>query len=201
MSTWLMIGSSPSVLQTLPQFDDFAGTVITCNAGIKLWPDPHYFAAIDQLATLQWHDLALAAQKRGTKLITLKRGTRATKDRKIGHYDIHIQEGRGVEPTQSSWGCFRYTGPLCVEFACRYGAEAIHLIGMDGYRSGNDYFDPETERRHIKAPESSHNINHLQPRLQNLTSTWPDVQFIQHGNPCYTVSAPNWEIREPAWSQ
>jgi len=197
MTTWLMIGSSPSVLQTLPQFADFDGMTITCNSGICLWPVPDVYFAIDQFASVMWHDEAANAQRMGTKLVSVLRGPKAAKQRKIEHYDLFLDLAHKTNPSRTDYGEFRYSGPLCVEHACHNGAEVIHLIGMDGYRHGNDYWDADKAlgRRNLPNMKSTHTEAHIQPRMQQLADVWHDVQFIQHGDPCYVVNADNWEVR------
>ncbi len=191
-----MVGSSPSVLHTLP---NVARTVaekvtITCNSGIKLVPTPDYYFAVDQIASQAYYYRALAAQERGTVLCTLERGDKARKERKIDHYDVHIPEGRG-EPTRDSYGAFRYTGPLCVEFACRNGASVVHLVGFDGYRHNTDYFDPQQDRKIGRAMSMADSTReYIQPRMERLAAVYNDVWFVQYGEPAFSVSQPNWIV-------
>lgn len=196
---WLMVGSSPSVLDTLPNVHRQVPkkTVITCNSGIKLVPTPDYYFAVDEISTKGNYYRALAAQEQGTILGTLHRSScKARKDRHIEHYDLHIREGHG-EPTREQYGAFRYTGPLCVEFACRNGAKVVHLVGFDGYRHATDYFDPKTDRklesrRALSMADSTH--EYIQPRLQRLAAVFHDVWFVQYGTPCFQISTPNWIV-------
>ncbi len=194
MSEWLMIGSSPSVLQTLPKFSDFDGTVITCNSGIKLWPNPDYYVCVDMFASHSYHNKAKAAQDQGTKLVTLKRSPSAMKERRIEHYDIFLELSDKPESSRGRFGSFRYTGPLCVEFACHNGAKTIHLVGFDGYRHSTDYFDPDLPRRIPKDMMQTHTLDHIQPKMNDLANVWNDVQFIQYGDPCFTVGEDNWRV-------
>lgn len=190
-----MIGSSPSVLDTLPNVLKSLPdpVVITCNSGIKLYKRPEYYLAVDQFASHLYHDLALDAQNHGTTLVTLDRGEKARRDRKIEHFDTHLTLGEGA-CTRDQYGSFRYSGPLCVEFACHHGARSVHLVGFDGYTKPNDYFDPETPRRKQNNPTSTNTQDHLIPRLTELAAVWHDVWFIQYGTPCFEIIAPNWIV-------
>ncbi len=193
-----MIGSSPTVLETMRGVIHSVGEdtpIITCNSGIKLWEVPHFYAAVDTVSTHTFHDEAILAQQAGTQLITLLRGEKAQRDRKIEHFDIHLELGNG-DPSRSEYGAFRYTGPLCVEFACHHGAKRIHLVGFDGYRHETDYFDGSATHRKtgraMSVADSTQEV--LRPRMQQLAEVWHDVEFIQYGEPCFTIDCPNWAV-------
>ena len=196
MSRWLVIGSSPSVLETLPRVDAAlpSKVVITCNSGIKLWPTPSVYFLVDQLATLKFEQEARIAQQHGTILATLLRGQKAQQERHIEHFDEHLILSND-KPTRTQFGAYRYTGPLCIEYACHREATEVHLVGMDGYRFTGDYFDPDSDRKHTgKCQYEKGTVEVLEPRIRELVQVWHDVEFHLYGDPCYSVSAPNWHV-------
>ena len=207
---WLMVGSSPSVTSTLPAVTDRIGwrtvaahgdvwtelvdtTVITCNSGIKLCC-PDVFLCVDMNSGHWYGELAKAAQERGTRLVTLQRDARALRERNVDWYDEFLVLGNG--PSRTQYGPFRYSGPLCVEYACMHGAKEVHLVGFDGYRKQDDYFDAnDIPRGKLVNCFQTHTVDNLQPAMREIARVWHDVRFIQHGDPVFEVGADNWEVR------
>ena len=197
---WLVIGSSPSVVYTLPRvvesFAEKPFKVITCNSGISLWPVPDFYVAVDEKASVWRAPFAKHAQQHGTKLITLDRCPQSLKDRDVDWYDEFVTNGKG-KPTRTAYGAFAYSGPLCVEYACHHGAKQIHLVGMDGYRKGidDDHFDAgEVPRTKSADAWAKCTLEHIQPRMQDLAAVWSEIKFIQYGDPCYEVLADNYLV-------
>ena len=64
---WLMIGSSPTVVDTLPRVLAAVSDVkiITCNSGWKLWPTPDVYLVVDQIACANYVEAAKAVQSAG----------------------------------------------------------------------------------------------------------------------------------------
>ena len=191
---WLMVGSSPSVLDTLPQvmLDLDNPTIITCNSGIKLC-EPHHYVCVDQYASHYYVSYAKEAQKRGCNLITLKRVPEALKARNVAFYDEFLEvQGHGV-PSRSQYGEFVYSGPLTLEYACHNGATDVHIVGCDGYRWNGDYFDPQTTRTERDVRELTKRTAML---FGEIAHAWHDVKFVQYGNPVFDILQPNWEVRK-----
>lgn len=179
-------------------------TTVTCNSGIKLLPRPNYYFAIDQNAGHVHKDAAREAQQNGTTLVTLHRDCRAMRDRAVDWYDVHLTIPEQGDPTRENFGAFRYSGPLCIQFACLEGAQTVYLVGMDGYRVGRNhqydgcYFDYEwrTKPRPYRWPvEVTRDV--ILPAYTHLVRLWHDVQFVLVGDPCYKIEAPNWRVVHP----
>lgn len=200
MITWLHVGTSPTVTETLPYVRNHhvINRTITCNAGLHLVPVPDVYVAVDRVATTD-HDLytlARNAQVQGTRLVTLDRDPQALKTRQVEHFDEFLTLQGHKPATRERWGQFRFSGPLCVEYAIRQGATHIIMVGCDGYKGGTaDYFDG---RKCFQAHQNvfqTKTMQVLKPQFQHLAHTWPEVQFIQYGKPCFSVSSPNWQVR------
>lgn len=191
---WLMVGTSPTVVDTLPQVRErytFDRT-ITCNGGIGLLR-PDVYVLVDYVAGLKWHEEARAAQQLGTRLVTLKRKLSVMKDRKVDHFDEFLELPNGP-PTLTKWGEFRYSGPLCMEYAVRNGATEVIVVGCDGYRTNSpaDYYDGQDvghRRPAMAGPQRTHEV--LREGFQQIANVWPDVVVKQYGSPNYTIDG--WE--------
>lgn len=183
---------------------DNSFTTVTCNSGIKLIPVPDFYFAIDQNAGHVHKDAARHAQSLGSTLITLHRDCRAMRDRCVDWYDVHLRIPDQGEPTREEFGAFRYSGPLCIQFACLQGAKTVYLVGCDGYRMGKDhqydgcYFDYEW-RTKPRARTWPIEVNRevLIPGYSHLAKIWHDVEFVLVGNPVYRIEAPNWRVVDP----
>jgi hypothetical protein len=193
---WLHIGTSPSVLEYLPRarLENRIDRTITCNAGIKLDPRPDYYACVDFPSQRMFNEHARAAQKGGTHLITLKRTAEALRKRDCDWFDEFVDMPNGP-PTREKWGEFRYTGPMCMEYAIRHGASSLILVGCDGYTGKNDYFDGWTDGK--QEPVGIYErmtVEVLQPAIQRLVSLWPEVQWLVYGRPVYAIRGDNWRV-------
>lgn len=193
---WLMVGTAPSVMRTLPSFSAFEGMRITCNGGIELVPDPDVYLLVDMVASKTFRENAIRAREQGATLVTLHRDSEAALvDRKVHDFDEFLRCDSQGEPTKAKYGRFRYSGPLCLEYACHHGASEIHLIGFDGYRTLGDYYKPQPG---TKSKSATHGVERtrdvLQPACQAIARAWHDVQFIQYGEPIFSVDSGNWEV-------
>ena len=194
---WLFVGSSPSVIEWLPQVLPMADVIITTNSGIKLVPTPDYYVCIDQFACVNYHDIALDAQAAGTKLITLNRSEPARKQRQIEHFDEFIDLPPIADCTREQYGRFQYSGPLCIQYACLHGAKVVHMVGTDGYKVANDYFDAhDIPQRKCQSEQTLRNINNnaIAPTMRQIAAAWHDVEFMQYGDPIYQVGYTNWKV-------
>lgn len=198
MSDWLVIGSAPTVVKAFGELPLLHYTTITCNNGIRLVPFPDYYLIYDQDHAVAFEGAARLAQANGTHLVTIHRSNKeALRRQKLDFYDEYIQVDHGPhEPTREQWGRPAWSGQMCVEYACRNGATSIHLVGMDGYRKGNDYFDAATYRKPLNNDAFPVEMNEvkIRPRMQSLTDAFPEIQFVQYGDPVYDVDRENWEV-------
>jgi hypothetical protein len=195
---WLMVGTSPSVEDTLPKFDDFAGRIITTNGGIRLCR-PDVFVGVDGQATRIYIDEIRAAAAAGTRLVTLHRDSEAAlKTRGVEWYDEFLRCSKTEGPRVGGYGRFRFSGPLCLEYACNNGAETIHLVGFDGYRWQGDYTSKIGRLSVIQEGSKRHGVqktaNVLKPACDEIANAWSGVQFVQYGKPTFSVAAKNWSV-------
>lgn len=195
MTTWLFIGSSPSAPAglALARRTHVIDRTITCNAGILLEPTPDVYLCIDHVACRRYADHAMAAASRGTHTVTLARDERALRERRLDQYAERLTLPGHGEPTRETWGSFRYSGPLCMEYALRHGASRLILVGCDGYRHGDahDYFDGEY-RRPINPRTATGEV--VVPRTRRLCQLWPETQWTVYGSLAYAINEPNWHV-------
>ena len=197
LTTWILVGSGPSVVNTLPAVWPQCRPcgVITGNAGIKLVPLPDVYVCCDMVATRRYADAARVAQHNGAHLVTLKRKQVALIERDCEWYDEFLELGRGPA-TRETWGEFRYTGPLMAEYCCRrLGARDIVLVGCDGYQDGQDeYFDQPDRPAHkvLSSTPEQRTRETLKPGFESVARAFPEVAFHHVGPASWTVDAPNW---------
>ena len=194
MQTWIVIGSSPRVIEAYAiarQRWPNART-ITTNKGLSVEPDPDYYFLFDLEGCQLWSREARQAAQRGkTKTVTLKRDPDALKALTVDDFDIFVEEGPPYEP-------FQISGLWCLEFAIRYGsASHVVMVGMDGYSptvGPSDYFDGSQRPPDDMARGRNHLINIVIPRTNTLVRKYPEVQFLCVGRPHYQIDQPNWRI-------
>lgn len=185
---WLMVGSSPSVIDVLPKVRESLTnpTIITCNSGIKI-VHPRHYVCVEQTAVNHYANAAQVAKSCGVNLITLNRSH--LRSRNVHWYTEFIENQPGP-PTREKYGEFRRSGGLTLEYACRNGAKEIHLVGVDGHRNENDYFDGEILRRITKDSEN----DVLTELYTQIATVFDDIQFFHHGDPVLDIQANNWEV-------
>lgn len=195
---WLLVGTGPSVTETLPGLDltAFDG-IATCNAGIAIVPVPTVYMACDRHASRSWHDEAMHAQRHGTHLVTLQRDAASRVDRMTENYDEYLTLGE--RPTRTEYGPFRYSGPLLLEYILRR-ATSVAIVGVDGYQSGDerDYWQPQSIVRKPAASAARRTIIMGKAFMERAT-LWPDVPIVQYGFPRFGVTAANWRIECQLW--
>jgi len=184
-----MIGSSPLAVEAVERVkaDNDVDKVITCNRGIVIDPTPDYYFLTDGKASRLFNAHARNAQMAGTVCVTLKRCEAALRNRGLDWFDEIVREDDGYEP-------FKMSGIWCLEYAARHGATTIFLAGMDGY-SGDlsvpDYF-VSTWGHVTRQTDWTHEI--IKPRCDVLAAKYPDIAWIQYGQPRYSVRAANWTV-------
>lgn len=196
---WLLIGTAPSVLDTLPRVraEWQIDRTITTNRGILIEPNPDVYVLIDHTACRNHRNDSIRAKWQGTHLVTMARGEQAIKDRGLDHFHEFITEGDKL--TRSTWGPFRYSGQFCLAYACKNGANTVIMVGCDGYRPDDtpDYFDgymPEKRKVLTRDYLYQHQtVQVMQPAFTEVARVYSDVRFVRYGDPCFSVSAGNWE--------
>jgi len=195
--TWIVLGCSPLAREAYATARrDFPGApVITCNRGLQVEPDPDFFFLSDQVACKLFAEGGKLASKRGkTKRITLRRDPQAMKMRTVDDFEIVYREGYPFEPFQTS-------GIWCVEYAIRVGlARRVVLCGMDGYRPGcpgQDYFPGAYHYEPNDGLQKDLTKTVVEPLTNRIAAKYPEIEFIQVGEPCYQVNSPNWHVVPP----
>lgn len=169
------------------------GIVVTCNRGLRIEPQPDFYFLSDCKACQLWSRDGHQAAKGGrTKCVTLRRDPQAMKMRTVDDFDIVVREGHPFEP-------FQLSGLWCVEFAIRVlYADIVVLCGMDGYRPDRgvtDYFAGADTLGASPDLGKNHTAKIVVPLTDKLASKYPDVLFLQIGEPCFTVNRPNWKVQ------
>lgn len=195
MSTWLFIGSSATAPEALRLARErhAIDCTITCNAGLALVPVPTVYVCVDHVASRRYYEQARYAAANGTHTVTIRRDERALRERQLDQYAERLTLPGHGEPTRETWGSFRYSGPLCMEYALRHGATRLVLVGCDGYRHGDahDYFDGKY-RRPINPRTATGEV--LVPRTRLLCRLWPETQWTVYGSLAYAINEPNWHV-------
>lgn len=197
MITWIVLGSSPAARDAYAharRLGDGA-SVITCNRGLEIEPDPDFFFLSDTTACRLWSAAGKAAAKRGkTKTVTLRRCAQEMKMRTVDDFDLVVRAGHPFEP-------FQLSGLWCAEFAIRFGrAERVLLCGLDGYTQAPgrmDYFPGAYEVAGREDLGSDLTPTVVAPATARLVEKYPGVSFLCLGHPCYQIELPNWAVCTP----
>ena len=198
---WVFVGSSPAAPMhvdcILPKLRPCK--TITCNAGLKLLPNPDVYFCADRVACQRYHDLARKAHAQGTRMVTMHRYRQALEERRVEWYDEFIVNGVDP-PTPQRWGCFNQSGPFSMEYACRQGATEIHLLGCEGY-AAHSYFDQHERGEEHTEPALRHKVadsetlKQLVKRMTLVLQCFVFVPFYVYGQPCYSIDSPNWNVK------
>jgi hypothetical protein len=184
----------PEVLAEYPR-----ARIITANGGLWLFARdqaaPHYCVVFDPDAVMMLHDVILAAQAAGCRMIvpSFRMGV-------ICHYrpitpDIILEmvpEERYEYARGQTVNC-RMSGLLACQFALQEGADELVLVGMDGYTARADpAVDTFDGRLQIMGRRIT--SERVVPFMRTMIEAEPRVRFRQYGNPTFTIEAPNYEV-------
>jgi len=200
---WLVVGSSPSA-------DEYArlcrarypmAATIATNSGGRLFPqgpDYYYVNALvfgDDKVDNKYLADCKRYKAQGTRLITIKRNTKAQVRRGTDWFDEFItMDGPGATwqfkiGHYSDWSM---SGLMIVQYALNMGAERVHLVGHEGYRSseGNPQFDHFDG---FPGPANGHHCTHnlIKPAMQAMVDACPWVEFYFYGAMNYEVKGDN----------
>lgn len=213
MTTWIIAGSSPSIVH---HFDAVVGkyadaTTFACNSSIKLFAKPvrrpDYFIAVDETAGIILHDHIWDAIERGTKFVSYSNSLLVRNlEGKISlpGYEVQVplptvplSVGGTVKTTYKPGKVVfaQYSGLAAMQYALQQGANKIAIIGCDGYAGGNpgvDFpivtFDGHGGDSH--GERQTREV--IAPFMQSMVEQCSDVEFIQYGDPRYTIVADNY---------
>lgn len=203
MSTWLVLGSSPLADVAYEQAcDDFSfDQTITTNAGIVLIPEPSVYFLNDQVACRVWMENAKHAAEQGTRCVTFNRAVSALAERGVDWFDEFLtmtnqpvlKFERGKYPGVGFSGCHT------VAYACFAGATKVVLCGHDGYSNkgdchnfmGDDY--DSLRKSDMRCNGAVSEI--ITPFFRRIASNYPEVEFVQYGQPHFQVGNTNWSVK------
>lgn len=214
MNTWVIVGSSPSVLG---HFDPVMGqypcaTTFACNSAIKLFEDkrPDYFIAVDETAGIMLGEHISAAVEAGTQFVSyanslLIRNIEGVTSLpgfqvKTPMPTILLRIGKGV-CTEYEYGRIvfaQYSGLAAMQYAISQGVDEMVILGCDGYQGGVPLVDFPIVTFDGHGGDSHGERQTRQvigPFMRSMVQKCRDTRFVQYGEPLYTIDAPNYEVR------
>lgn len=131
---WTLIGGGPDASAML-ELCAPTGPVATTNAGLAVYPTPHYYYVTDVVAREKFRPVYMEAKQRGTKIVTPRRNDPAM----MRAADILIDCDPGLRADiyhPGKWTHPALSGCALAQFAANMGARTINLVGYDGYADG-----------------------------------------------------------------
>ena len=206
MNEWLVVGSSPSVIETFPfaLAEHKGACTITANAGILIFKEynrwPNYMVMIDQRASEMFRFHVRLAQVEGTRLVTSNWASKAIEEAKLtADVVLNVPEEREYKFYRDRYTDPLLSGLLSCQFAIQGGAKRLVLIGMDGYHDWN--WEPKVETfdgrlGDCNGREKTRVV--VAPFMQSMLDACPDVEFVQYGKPRYQLTGDNFTLMDPA---
>ena len=191
---WMVLGASRSAAQfyEVPVVD----VVASAGDAILLQRPDWYFLAEERSLDLFESERA-EARMLGTKVV-LNGQLRKKIRNKFGENfifpcDEYINEFTNGS-VMSSYKRYRpghyahtFAGGFALQWAVNHGATEVHMVGMEGYTGGVDYFDGRYGNdRGAKTTKRSY--CHL---IQRIVDTHPCVQFFAYGKLVYSLDGDN----------
>lgn len=210
--TWLIVGSAPSVVDWIDRARREADIVMTANSGILLCRRPDFYWLHDLAActppTIRY--FRRKAQAAGTKIVTLDRNTKVTreggkviyddlgdaydfwlKDRDLAAADITVPGEPWREPIVWKRGDHLKgltSGCHMLQFAINRGAGSVILIGCDGYASTPAARVSDTFDGRLGSPGGLNINERMQgPLFRAVMAACPDVKFTVYGSLRYEL--------------
>lgn len=194
--TWLIVGSSPSVVDWIDHARRQADVVLTANSGIILCrrPDYYWLHDLDACTSPLIQRFRRKAQAAGTKIVTLEWGPTYDfwlKTHDLQNADISVPAEQWSEPITWERGDHLKgltSGCHMLQFAVNRGAGSVILIGCDGYASSpaaqvSDHFDGR-----LGSPGGLNINERMQgPLFRAVMAACPDVAFTVYGSPRYAL--------------
>lgn len=212
----MVLGASPTApkYHTVPEVD----VVIAAGDGILL-QRPDFIVITEERCLFNHLDKQKEYQAQGTKVILhdLLVRDRAgapsgamTRAYKEGHveegfkypYDELVRCSGKPAPMfqfKKAWtlwkpgGCvICCSGMVALQYALNHGATELHMVGMEGYTGGVDYFSGRKSNRfaHLLTRDTYRNL------YNRIIAALPDIQFIHYGKPLFGLKPMrNYEIR------
>lgn len=197
-SHWIVVGSSPGAPDGLARVlaSHPMATTITTNSGYELFPDdrpPDYYHLHDSIACREHNATARALKEKGTILTTLDRADkRALVSRGVEWFDRFFPLSGRDHPGKFERGKYAscgLSGLVCLQIALNHGAQAVHLVGMEGYANHGHYFGDRPDLGPEKSLRFTRNL--IEPFVQSCIDACPDVEFYFYGDLNYKTNGRN----------
>lgn len=209
MAEWLVVGASPSA----PVYLEVAAgrrphaTTIATNAAIELFGQRtlHYYWLSDMLACEKHHDAMMAAQERGTRVVTPKRVHDALRRRGLESANLLVEvtgPGGNCYVSRDGYNDVMFSGCHSVQFALRELASTfllqprvgpvqrreLHVVGMDGYDSTEATQVPDHLDGADGPPKGTrYNTDYFGPFWQSVVEVFPEVEVTFYGQPRFEL--------------
>lgn len=200
---WLVYGSSLSAPAFLPKAMERARPTVICttNAGIYDIPRPDWYGVFEVDAPKFYSRFYLDAHARGTKIVTSTPAVRNIRElTAIASEVLDAEHYPGTETKPNFQIQFRrgmYVGGVpsgahLTQFAINKGADAVILVGMEGYAStpSNKVMDTFDGRLGPNLGEQT-TQKVYGPLMQSIVTACPDVFFWFFGKPRYPLMGKN----------
>jgi len=215
---WMVLGSSPTAVSFYERARLDTDILVTCNSGIYLARRPDYYIVHDTFSIRKFCQWAGHAATNGTKIVTtqwkephVRSSFQAwCKSKNIDHEpfavpyftipieesdtlaDDQLQRQLSVKYKPGEYVHAGYTGMFMLQFAANNAksGDTIHLVGMEGYGEGSQYFDrDDVKESNIERTQAIGRFT------VGLINACPHLQFVFWGVPNYEVCA----CRDNAW--
>jgi hypothetical protein len=176
-------------------------SVIATNSSGRLFPegpDFYYVNALmfgDEKVDNKYLEDCKRYKAQGTRLVTVKRSSKAQVMRGTDWFDEFIEltgPGANWQFKIGQFSDWSMSGLFITQYALNMGAEKVHMIGHEGYRST----ETEAAFDHFDGAPGPKNGEHctnvlIKPAMQAMIDACPFVEFVFYGCMNYTVTGQN----------
>lgn len=189
----MVLGASPSA----PEYHKEPDVDAVASAGDAILLRRPGFYFINEQGALWKHANKLSeARQLGTQVILADHLYQVIRQRKGPAYSYPCDMFLKLYPIScyKSWRIWvlglyvpMCGGGMALQWAINHGATEVHMVGMEGYTGGADYFAGQAGTDDGPA----YNKQVYVPFLQRVISQRPQVQFTVYGNPSYELQGDN----------
>lgn len=191
---WMVLGASPSApeFHSIPNID----VVVSAGDGILL-QRPDYYILTEENSLKLYHDERAEARELGTKVIIRDELRDIFRDKQGNDFDFPcdgyitgftngsiFRSHMWYEPGRYAHTC---AGCLALQWAVNHEATEVHMVGMEGYTGGVDYFTG----RNGNELSAEITLSNYGPLMQKIIETHPHVQFTMYGDLKYDIECGN----------
>lgn len=198
-SRWMIMGSSP----TAPDFHNIPDVDYVASSGDAiLLREPDYYFIIEPSALWRWAEERFQAHKNGTKVVVHGDLPKLVNRAKFRGYlkeeykvpfDELLPVTHGGMKDWQQWYRGTYVNCCSGVMALQYAANRvpapteIHMVGMEGYTGGVDYFTGDSTGPNTPTYMKSC----YAPLTQRIINKLPDTKFTTYGNLTYDLKGKN----------